>query len=127
MPKAHDVAEELRKLADGLDKEPEAKITGASVYFSHWMSSDEEGDEKGKMMFLTLARLLPRPLQKQYPKEDDQGGDLELIYKSAAMHINANIPRSVVCHIVEPAKPAVYKCEPLLSEEDEKELTQAAK
>lgn len=122
MPKAHDVAEELRKLADGLDKEPEAKITDASVYFSHWMS-----DEKRKMMFLTLARLLPRPLQKQYPKEDAQGGDLELIYKSAAMRINASIPRSVVCHIVEPAKPAVYKCEPLLSEEDEKELTQATK
>jgi len=36
-----------------------------------------------------------------------------------ALRYNIEIPRNTVCELVEPAKPAVYRCEPLLSDEEE--------
>jgi|ERR1035437_253782 hypothetical protein len=115
MPTAGAVASELRRIADALDKEPGAEIEKVSLYFSHLSHKDK---------FLTLARLLPRPLLKSYTSNNDNEGDLELRYDSAALSLNAYINRSAVCTVVEPAKPAVYKCEPLLSDAEEAAVTQ---
>lgn len=111
MPTAGAVAAELRKLVDALAKEPETEISEPSIYFSHYQPN-------AKDLFLALVKVLPRPLVKNYTGEDGQG-DLQLKYSSPAMSINCYIHRSQVCTMVEPAKPAVYKCEPLFSDEDE--------
>lgn len=117
MPTAGAVAAELRKLVDALAKEPETEISEATIYFSHYQPN-------AKDLFLALAKVLPRPLVKNYTGEDGQG-DLELKYCSPAMSINCYIHRSQVCTMVEPAKPAVYKCDPLLSDEEETLLDNA--
>ena len=109
MTTAGAVATELRRIADALDKEPEAEITIPSVWF--WSYGHKES-------FLNLMRLMPRPFEKEYK-------DSNLIVTKSdltAIHFQARVDRSAVCTLVEPAKPAVYKCEPLLSDEEETAL-----
>ena len=53
---AGQVAIELRKLADSLDREPEAAIEKPGVYLYHWGQ---------KETFLALAKILPRPLTRE--------------------------------------------------------------
>jgi hypothetical protein len=107
MPKASEVATELRKLADALSVEPDAEIKRPDIMVYHWGNESKEA-------FLTLCRLIPRPLQKKYT--DDR---MRVEYSSAGLGITLSVPRSAVCRIVEPAKPAVYECEPLLSDQEE--------
>ena len=114
MPKASEVAAELRKLADGLDEQPDAPITKPYIYFTHL------GDGE-KSAFIALARSFPRPFEKVYKNDD-----LRLEYVNRAMDLTARINRDAVCRIVEPAKPAKYECEPLLSAEEENDLGGAA-
>lgn len=114
MPKASEVASELRKLADSLDREPDAKIPLTGVYFSTRYED--------KQAFLNVAAILPRPIKKTYPCN---GAEIELEYRSDAIRVFATARRSVVCELVEPAKPAVYRCEPLLSEAEEAALETA--
>ena len=104
------VALELRRIADALVKEPEAEVTRPSLWFWCWSNKDE---------FLNLVRLLPRPLTKDYTD------DSELIMRGEyeAIDFQCRINRSAVCTLIEPAKPAVYNCEPLLSDEEEAALT----
>ena len=113
MTTAGEIAIELRKLADALDKEPEAEIEHISISSYHL-------DVKMKSKFLNLARLLPRPLAKEYSNTD-----LKLIYGHpwcTPIAFTASIPRSAICELVEPAKPAVYRCDPILSDEEEAAL-----
>ena len=113
MAKASEVAIELRKLADALDREPDADIERPYILFAHYGESMKE-------QFRTLARLLPRPIEKLW--EETPTGYLNLNHETPAAYIKAYIQRSVVCTLVEPAKPAVYNCEPLLSIEEEAAL-----
>lgn len=110
MPKAYEVAIELRKLADSLECEPEAEITKPVMSFYHW-------GEPGKQHFLNVVRLLPRPLVKNY---DDS--DIMLDHDTPALRVYAKIQRSVVCRMVKPAQPAEFECDPILSVEEEKAL-----
>ena len=73
--------------------------------------------DKGKSAFVTLARIIPRPLDKE--PGDSQ---YELKYRNDSIWVRAVIDRSHICEIVEPAKPAVYHCPSLLSEEEEAAL-----
>jgi|GEM_PF-3526593 len=110
---AGNVANELRKLADALDREPEQELPQARVeFYCKYMG------EKGKPMFLALARLLPRPLAKGPKKYDESAIDVS--FSSEALQVYACIERNKVCKLVEPSRtiPAVYECEPLLSEEE---------
>lgn len=108
MPLAKEVAMELRKLADSLDKEPEADVP---IAFLHFYACDD------KARFLALAAAFPHPFAKEY--EDGERGNLELKYETSAAIFTVSCLRSAVCRIVEPAKPAVYECEPLLSLEED--------
>jgi hypothetical protein len=112
MTTAGDVAAELRKLAEALDKEPEANVVKGSLWFWNGVNKDS---------FLNLVRLVPRPLKKVY--EEGIGASVIATHETDALTIELRIARNSVCQIVEPAKPAVYKCEPLLT--DEKEATLA--
>ena len=113
MPKAHEVASELRKLADSLDREPEAEITEPTIVASHYGA-------KEKTPFMNLARLLPRPYEKKWKETE-----VELRYDSKTLTFIACIQRSIVCELIEPAKPAVYRCDPLLSVAEEAALETA--
>ena len=109
MPTAHDAAIELRKLADALDRKPEAEILPLtiSVYAN---TSQKEG-------FLSLASLLPRPLAKKY-----EAARIEISHGKRwtdTLSIGLYIDRSAVCRVVKEAQPAEYECEPLLSAAEE--------
>lgn len=111
MPKAHEVAAALRTFADRLDLTPDAIVSRPFVSFSR----DYGKDDKEK--FLNVAKALPRPFTKEW-----SGNELQVIHDNPAAYIYARIDRSDVCELVEPAKPAVYRCDPILSEEEDAEL-----
>jgi hypothetical protein len=116
MTTAKDVAQELRELADALDREPDQELPRVNVDFYCKYAGD-----KGKPMFLALAKLLPRPLDKS---DDDMGG-LQLKHVTGALLIRTVIEREKVCKIIRPEQtiPAEYECEPLLSLAEESSLT----
>jgi len=120
--KAHDIATDLRMLADALDREPDTLVPPVEVDFNckYFYTT-----EASKSMFLGLARLLPHPLTKGVQDFDKDA--LMLKYTSPAMIVTTEIKRSVVCKLIEPAKviPAVYECEPLLSQDEEVGLVTA--
>ena len=112
MPKAHEVATELRRIADALDRDPEAGVQKPYVSFYCYE----------KEMFLRTARILPRPLGKKYDNYGNKSDRLRLVYNGPALDLDCNAPRSLISELVEPAKPAVYNCEPILSPEEEESL-----
>lgn len=112
MPKASEVAAELRKLADGLERGGDTWVEQPAVFFSYMYGGDDAKDH-----FVAIAPLLPRPLKKEYDRDQ-----LQLVYETPALRVRAYIERSKVCTLVEPARDAVYRCEPLLSGEEEAEL-----
>ena len=108
MPKASEVAAELRRVAGALEQEPEAELTRPSLVFFSW-------DQKEQ--FLNAVRLLPRPLAKE-----SDGSYFKVKHEAPGLRFEASIRQEKVCTLVEPAKPAVYKCEPLLSPEEEDQI-----
>ena len=108
------VAIELRRVADALDKEPEAPIESPVLGF---YCDSYTANDKGKSGFLALARIMPRPLEK---KPDDI--TFRLNYKTDALFVSMQISRKMVCKLVKPAQPAEYECEPLLSDGEEAAL-----
>jgi hypothetical protein len=113
-PKANEVATELRKLADCIEKLGDAETIRPFVYFGY--------AENRKECFIALAKVLPRPLVKNY--EDGLYPDLKLEYKSDNLSLAAAIPRSEVCEIIEPARPAKYHCPSIFTTEEESDLGQ---
>ena len=111
MPLAHEVATELRKFADSLDRVPDAEVSRPFMNFGRdYLANDKE-------RFLSIARFMPRPIKKEYTDRE-----LKLNYESPALYIFANIDRADVCELVEPAKPAVYRCDPILSDDEVESL-----
>lgn len=108
MPKASEVAAELRRVAGALEQEPEAELMRPSLGFFSW-------DQKEQ--FLNAVRLLPRPLAKE-----SRDGYITVKYETPGLYIDARIRQEKVCTLIEPAKPAVYKCEPLLSPGEEERI-----
>jgi len=100
MPLAKDVATELRKIADGFDREPDAEMPYAFVSFTHHT----------KESFLAMARVMPRPIEKQVTDSN-----LRLKYKNEAITLWVDVPQSLTCVLITPAHDAVYRCEPILS------------
>ena len=115
MPKLSEIATALRNVADALDKNPDAECVRPYLSFHFWSGNKEP--------FLGLASAFPRPFSKKYEQRED--GSLEIVHIDPALGTYARIPRTAVCEMVEPAKPAVYRCEPLLSDEEEATLTSA--
>jgi hypothetical protein len=115
MAKAKQVAAALRTIAENLEREPEAEV---GYYFCSAYPQHKE-------QALNLARLMTRPYTKEYSdheielKHDFMASDITLDF---AVRNRINIERSSVCELVEPAKPAVYRCNPLLSDEEEAAL-----
>jgi hypothetical protein len=119
MTTAGQVAVELRKLADALDREPDTEIFRPEVDFSCKYKSSV-GPGVAKTVFIALARLLPHPLTKGVQSYDYDA--IELRYRSDAIIVAASIERNKVCRLIERERAAVYDCEPLLSQEEEASL-----
>lgn len=111
MPLAKDVATELRKLAEYLDAAPDAIVP------TPWLSFNRDYGKDDKEKFLAVVRLMPKPLEKIWTERD-----LTIKYKSPVITAIARIDRSDMCELVEPARPAVYRCDPILSAEEDAEL-----
>lgn len=107
MPNAREIATELRRIADAIEREPETQLVRPMLSFYC-----NEKDE-----FLASARLLPRPMKKDMT-EHRYG----LENMDSVVWLRSMVDRNKVCTLVKPAVPAVYDCAPLLSEEEENSL-----
>ena len=112
MPTAHQVATGLRKLADSLDQGPDLNIQPAWVSF--YCDTKE--------MFLNTASLLPKPYTKRDTDTDGRWSRIKLEHKDGIVDTAVSVLKSLTCELVEPAKPAVYRCDPILSALEEAAL-----
>lgn len=108
MPKASEIAAEFRKFADLLDRTPDAITPRAFCLFA--------ADTKEE--FLGIGRALPRPLKKEVVGENGAYPTLVLTYKSPAAQFYTRVAQSLTCELIEPAKPAMYRYDPILSDEE---------
>ena len=110
--KAIDAVENLKKLADLLEKHPGANIhmASATVWFAE------------KNSFLSVARDFPRPFRKGYTGGSFPDLDLDYGTLNEDGEITLRIPQAGICRLVEPAKPARYECDPILSADEEAQL-----
>lgn len=111
MPKASEVAAELRRVADAFDLHPDVEVKRPDLDFFYWSEKDD---------FLRTVSIFPKPLEKSY--EDGTKThfpSLTVTHTTDAIRLYATVQRSALCVIVEPARPAVYDCPPLLSEIEE--------
>lgn len=106
-------ATELRKLADALDAAPEAVIEKPYVTFHCF----------DKASFVAVAKLLPRPLKKRVDDGDEKWRRLRLEYSNDSIDLNASVAQHLTCELIEPAKPAVYRCAPILALEELDEVS----
>ena len=111
MPKATEVAAELRRIADAIET-IEIDIPHAFLNFSN----------HAKDSFLALAGVMPRPINKSVTDSSFQP-ELRLKYTTAAITLWVSVPQSLTCTLVTPAQPAVYDCPSILSELEESEVT----
>ena len=119
MPKASEIAAELRRIADALDKEPDTQLKQLWLHFYC--------DTKGQ--FFDAVRLLPHPLSKRYDDDGDQWDRIHVEYgrdskDNSPVWAQASVRRSQVCRLVQAAQPAVYDCEPLLTQAEEASLVE---
>lgn len=113
MPKAHDIATELRKLADALDVQPELEMR--KLWIDFYCSTKEE--------FLNAAAIMPRPFVKSESQPSSpEWNRIAVDHKTQAVEIKASVLKSLTCELVEPAKPAIYRCDPILSALEEAQL-----
>jgi hypothetical protein len=111
---AGQVAIELRKLADSLDASPESIVRKPWVFFT-CATRDE---------FVSTVKLLPRPCKKSEDKHGDEiWRKIHIEHDTEALDVRVSVLKSLTCELVEPAKPAVYRCVPILSLEEESEVT----
>jgi hypothetical protein len=118
MPKSSEVAAELRKIADALDLEPEINVERPYLNFSHYSKTMKDS-------FLAVARLLPRPLKKTYPTDDNEYSSVAVSYDSPGLYVSDSIIRTAVCTVITPAQPAKYDCELTLLDHEDAALIEA--
>lgn len=115
MPLAKEIAIELRKVADALDLNPEVEVIIPTLDFWYSLGSTKE-------QFLATARILPRPVKKNYPTDTGNYSRVSVDYETPALKVSTSIYRETICRIVKPAKPAEYYCELTLLDHEDAEL-----
>jgi hypothetical protein len=109
---AHEIANKLREIADRFDAQPELQLESASLHFHPY----------GKQHFLNTVSLMPRPFKKSVPSWDDESIQIE--HENDAVKVYATAKRKLACRLITPAQPAVYDCDPLLSQAEEDALSE---
>ena len=112
MARAGDVAVELRKFVENLENNPDVDIPKTYMHFS----------TQTKDQFLAVAGVIPRPFKKSVVGENGAYPQIEIKHDTDNVCIWALVLQSLTCTLVEPAKPAVYKCDPILSEDEDAKL-----
>jgi hypothetical protein len=107
-----ELAAELRSIADIFDAAASVPIIKPTLNFYHGYAATKEE-------FLALAAAFPRPFKKG---DGYAHAQYTLTHESAVLEVYASIDRTKVCHVVKPAQPAEFECEPLLSEIEEAAL-----
>ena len=109
---AHETAQELRMLADALDAIPELSIPAPRV----WFYLDD------KDTFLAIARALPRPIKKSVFRPESNYPDIHVEHEAPGLKSLAVIAQSKICTLVAPAQPAKFKCDFVLTAEEEAQI-----
>lgn len=109
---ANVVAMELRKLADLLDSHGELEIN--KPWISFYCDTKEQ--------FVNALKVMPRPLTKQIDNEGKSYDRVNVNHNTDGLDIRASIYKNLTCELVEAARPAVYRCAPILSLEEEESL-----
>lgn len=113
MPKSSEIAAALRFLADHLDRYPDLEQKRPWVNF--YCGTKEE--------FLAGAQILPRPIKKSENGDHSESWSrIILTHEIPAIDLQVSVLKSLTCELVEPAKPAVYRCDPILSAIEEAQL-----
>lgn len=113
-PTASAIASELRKLADALDKGGETPIPKANLWW-HFNSKEE---------LVSLVKLLPKPLTKRIDPPSCAYPYLIIEREHPLVEVDVRGPQYKTCTLIEPARPAKYRCDPILAELEEDELSQ---
>ena len=108
MPKASEIAAELRKVAELLDAQPEHDMRKPTL---SWYTFSKED-------FLATLPGIPRPIAKRIAYETFYAEHV-----TDALLVSASAPQSMTCELVQRAQPAKYNCLPLLSKQEEESLT----
>jgi hypothetical protein len=111
MPKASEVAAELRRVADRFDEQPDVEVERPQLCFFNWSE---------KQNFLNAVKIMPRPLAKR--NGDGRYPSLYLTYTTSALVVEASVQMETVCELIAPAVPAKYRCSPTLSAIEEASL-----
>lgn len=115
MSKRTDFITGLRELADFLEANPCLPVP-VNPYLGSSVTNYGE-PEKTKLALQAVARC-PGPWKKEL---DDSVLTLVKDFHCVEYRVTCN--RTHVCKMVEPAKPAVWDCEPILSAKEFEELT----
>ena len=107
MPKASEIAIQLRKVADLLDRNPDNEMPQPAL---SWFAYSRDG-------FIASVAAVPRPIVKSVIS-----GRVYVEHETKALRIYATALQSVTCVLVKPMQEAVYEFLPLLSAEDEASL-----
>ena len=115
---SHALATDLAKMAEHLKQQPDLEI--GTFYLTN-ESYNTTGEQ-----FKTIAKSFPKPLRKRVTSSSTGSSDitLESPKEVTGFTLYFRVPQNKVCRVVTPARPAVYDCEPLLTPEEEAELTQ---
>lgn len=112
MPKASEVAAGLRKIAEALDAKPDMDM--ATAWLSFYCETRDH--------FINGASILPKPYKKGESGGNDRWARIFIEHKDLGVETKVSVYKSLTCELVEPAKPAVYRCDPILSAIEEQSL-----
>ena len=116
MTTLHDLAAELEKLAAHFRTQESFSISGTPMLHL--------GSCHSRETFIALAKALPRPMRKRDGiGSTERFPEIAVEYVTEDIHVYASAERDVLCRLIEPARPAKYECEPLLSAEEEAQIS----
>lgn len=108
----------LQKLSVHLQEQPEVEIGCISIGNIYGTTGEQ---------FKAIAAVMPKPLTKRYDPPTDVMPWIWLDGSIDGVELKFHAERNKLCKLVSPAKPAVYECDPLLSPDEDAELTELTK
>ena len=108
MPTAHEVATDLRAIADRLEENPD--LVMPRIELGRYFGEDTEAFKK-------FVAFMPRPITKEF-LGNSAYDSVFARHAMSAIDLRAQVYRGSICRIVKPAIPAVYECGSFLSDEE---------
>ena len=118
---SHDFAKQLRKLAEFLEAAPAFKLPDYSTEYNDTCGIAQFDYHYDKAGFISAVKALGSG-----KKREKTICQPEIHFMAADGLLRLAIYKEALCRLIEPAKPAVYECEPLLSQAEEAQIDGAA-